>query len=455
MTWLTVLVLLVVAFALILRWRRPAWYWMTFGVTFATCRVLNRYRTAMEACRLVVSHTPAKVVTAALLQKPLPPARPATIRRIRPTRTGLVLRLKLRPGQDAESFTIAADRLRHAFTMHSVTARELGPSVVELQMTGFDVLKRIQMPTIASASLLRVPVALIDDGGVYYRDYRAVPHSLILGATQSGKSVMQRCLVTELAPQPVALVGIDCKGGVQLAPLARRFSALADNADDAADMLDALVARMPAIYDLIRHEQRISADTTDEEITDDIWGLPEYLRPVPIVVLVDEVAELLLYANTAEKRRRERIVTALIRLVQLGRAAGIYVEICGQRFGAELGDGVTMLRAQLTGRIAHRVNDESSAKMAFADISPEAVWAATQITNDRPGTAIVGDSTGGWSKVRTPHISLRRAVNVCNRYADVTPDLHELAPFRPVFAFASTDPTHAPASPVAELPDAV
>ncbi|MFI0241268.1 FtsK/SpoIIIE domain-containing protein [Streptomyces sp. NPDC016845] len=452
MTWPLALMLLVAAAVYVLRWRRPAWYWMTFGVTFAAFRVLTRYRASMEACRLVVAHTPAKVVTSALLQQPLPPARPAKIRRIRPTRAGLILRLKLRPGQDAEAFTIAADRLRHAFTMHAVTARELGPSLVELRMTGFDVLKRVQMPVRAAASVLKVPVALTDDGGTYYRDYRVVPHSLILGATQSGKSVMQRCLVTALASQPVALVGIDCKGGVQLAPLARRLSALADNAEDAADMLDALVARMPAIYDLIRREQRISADTTDEEITDDIWGLPAYLRPIPVVVLVDEVAELLLYANTAEKRRRERIVTALIRLVQLGRAAGIYVEICGQRFGAELGDGVTMLRAQLTGRIAHRVNDESSAKMAFADISPEAVWAATQISNDRPGTAIVGDSTGGWAKVRTPHISLRRAVNVCNRYADLTPVLPELDDWQPVLAPAASPPVPAP---VTELADPV
>jgi DNA segregation ATPase FtsK/SpoIIIE, S-DNA-T family len=49
MTWFTVALVLVVAAAVILRWRRPAWYWMTFGVTLATVRVLVRYASVMDA----------------------------------------------------------------------------------------------------------------------------------------------------------------------------------------------------------------------------------------------------------------------------------------------------------------------------------------------------------------------------------------------------------------------
>ncbi len=117
---------------------------------------------------------------------------------------------------------------------------------------------------------------------------------------------------------------------------------------------------MEGVYQLIRAEQRITVHVPDAEIAADIWDLPDHLRPVPVVVLVDEVAELALFATKDEEKRRDRIITALVRLAQLGRAAGIYLEICGQRFGSELGKGITMLRAQLTGRTAHRVNDESS-----------------------------------------------------------------------------------------------
>ena len=186
----------------------------------------------------------------------------------------------------------------------------------------------------------------------------------------------------------VALVGIDCKQGVELFPLARRFSALADNPDTAAELLEALVSHMEEVYQLIRAEQRITVDVPDAEIAADIWDLPDrHLRPVPVVVLVDEVAELALFASKEEEKRRDRIITALVRLAQLGRAAGIYLEICGQRFGSELGKGITMLRAQLTGRTAHRVNDETSANMAFGDIAPDAVLAAIQIPAETRGIA--------------------------------------------------------------------
>ena len=149
-------------------------------------------------------------------------------------------------------------------------------------------------------------------------------------------------------------------------------------------------------------------------------------------VLVDEVAELALFASKEEEKRRDRIITALVRLAQLGRAAGIYLEICGQRFGSELGKGITMLRAQLTGRTAHRVNDETSANMAFGDVAPDAVLATIQIPTDRPGTAVVGDSSGGWVRIRTPHLTLRRAVNTCNAHAHRTPEIPALDAFRPV-----------------------
>ncbi|GGS97349.1 hypothetical protein GCM10010286_22890 [Streptomyces toxytricini] len=315
--------------------------------------------------------------------------------------------------------------------MYNVIAREVRSGVVELRMTGYDVLKRVRMPAVRDEQPMSVPVALREDGQVFCRDYLQVPHALNVGATQSGKSVYLRNLVVGLATQRVALVGIDCKNGVELAPLARRFTALAENPETAADVLAALVRYMSRIYDLIRREQGISLDVPDAEITANIWDLPRHLRPVPVVLLVDEVAELALYVTKDEERRRDQIITDLVRLAQLGRAAGIYLEICGQRFGSELGKGITMLRAQLTGRTAHRVNDETSANMAFGDIAQDAALATVRIAADRPGTAVAGDSSGGWVRIRTPHLSIRRAVDVCNANAHRTPDIGELAPLRP------------------------
>ncbi|CAM5442435.1 hypothetical protein SVIOM342S_03859 [Streptomyces violaceorubidus] len=157
MTWPTVLLLVVVAAAGLLRWRRPAWYWMTFGVTFAVVRVLVRYASVMEACGLTVPPSRWRLMLARMTNRPAPESRAPRILRLRPTHTGLVLRLKLRPGQDAFDVAAASDRLRHSFGMYGVTSRELRSGVVEIRMTGYDVLKRVQMPARSDTRPMRSP----------------------------------------------------------------------------------------------------------------------------------------------------------------------------------------------------------------------------------------------------------------------------------------------------------
>jgi len=413
------------------RHSHPAAYWSTVGLPLSVARLLASYSSTMDACGLTVepSRWRALAVRATTRRevRPVPPRRGM----IRPTSTGLRVRLRLAPGQEPADVAASVERLRHAWGVHAVHVRDVKPGVVELRLIGFDVLRKVRMPRRVESGLLRVPVALREDATAFVRDYRAVPHELVLGATLSGKSMYLRHLISGLAAQSVALVGIDCKRGVELAPFASRLSALATDPDEAAELLPVLVKEMEDRYDLIKARQGIAPNTPDEEITSDIWGLPESERPAPIVLFVDEVAELFLVATRKDEERRDEMVTHLIRLAQLGRAAGIYLEVCGQRFGAELGKGATMLRAQLTGRVCHRVNDEASAKMALGDIAPEAVYAACSIAPELPGLAVVGDTSGGWSRIRTPYLSLAGAAALCRESAHLAPDVPALAPLRP------------------------
>ncbi|MGW3354270.1 FtsK/SpoIIIE domain-containing protein [Streptomyces bungoensis] len=413
------------------RARHPGVYWSTVGLPLSTVRLLGSYGSVMDACGLTVqpSRLRAFAVKATTRRevRPVPPRRGI----IRPTSTGLRLRLRLAPGQEPADVAASAERLRHAWGVHAVYVKDVKPGVVELRLVGFDVLSDVRMPRKADTGHLKVPVALREDATAFVRDYRAVPHQLTLGATLSGKSMYLRHLVTGLSRQPVALVGIDCKRGVELAPFAARLSALATDPEQAAELLPVLIKEMEDRYDLIKTQQGIAPGTPAEDITSDIWGLPESERPVPVVLFVDEVAELFLVATKKDEERRDEMVTQLIRLAQLGRAAGIYLEVCGQRFGAELGKGATMLRAQLTGRVCHRVNDEASAKMALGDIAPEAVMAACAIAPERPGLAVAGDTSGGWSRIRPPYLSLGDAARICQESAHLTPELAALEPFRP------------------------
>ncbi|GGX93901.1 conjugal transfer protein TraS [Streptomyces minutiscleroticus] len=400
--------------------RAPRVYWSLVGLPVTWGRFTLSYRSTMDVCGLTVQPSGLRAfMTRNVARREVQPV-PPKIRRVRGTSTGLRVTLRLPAGLEPADLIATTERLRHAWGVHSVTVAETKPGYVELRMTGYDVLRRVRMPRKARPRDLVVPVALREDGTAFERDYRKAPMALTLGANHSGKSMYQRNLIKGLAQLPVALVGIDCKRGVEQSAYAPRLSALATTPDDSASLLAVLVAEMGDRFDLLKTHG-----------VSDLWELPAGTRPVPVVVLVDEVAELFLISSRKDEERREQIVTALIRLSQMARAVGIYLEICGQRFGSDLGKGATMLRAQLTGRVVHRVNDKQTAEMGLADIAPDAVPVASLIPMERPGTAVAADSSGGWSKIRTPETSREEVAAVCRAFAHLIPDLPALKPFRP------------------------
>ncbi|MFI2225063.1 FtsK/SpoIIIE domain-containing protein [Streptomyces fradiae] len=402
--------------------RAPRVFWSLVGLPVAQVRFAVTYRSTMDVCGLTVqpSRLRAFMVRTVARRADVQPV-PPKIRRVRGSSTGMRVTLRLPAGLEPADVVAASERLRHAWGVHSVNVVETRPGFVELRMTGYDVLRRVKMPRRIPTGPMTVPVALREDGTAFVRDYLKVPHALTLGANQSGKSMYQRNLIAGLARLNVALVGIDCKRGVEQRGYAPRLSALAVTPEEASGLLDALVGEMEARFDLL-----------SEYGASDVWALPDKVRPVPVVLLVDEVAELFLVTGKKDEERRDRMVTQMIRLGQMARAAGIYLEVCGQRFGSDLGKGATTLRAQLTGRVVHRVNDKQTADMGLGDIAPDAVVAVLTIPPDRPGLAVAGDSSGGWSRIRTPELSAEKAAAVCVQYAHLTPSLPRLAPYRPV-----------------------
>ncbi|MGW3927763.1 FtsK/SpoIIIE domain-containing protein [Streptomyces microflavus] len=417
--------------------RSPRVFWSLVGAPVARVRFTLTYRATMDVCGLTVQPSRLRAfMVRNLARRPDVQPVPPQVRRVRYSTTGMRAILRLPAGLEPADVAAASERLRHAWGVHSVHVVEVKPGFVELRMTGYDVLRRVKMPRRLPRKLLAgplvVPVALREDGTAFVRDYQKIPHSLTLGANQSGKSMYQRNLISGLAKLPVGLVGIDCKRGVEQRGYAPRLSALAITPDEASGLLEALVGEMEERFDILSNHG-----------VSDLWGLPAAVRPVPLVVLVDEVAELFLVSAKKDEDRRDRMVMHMIRLAQMARAVGIYLEVCGQRFGSDLGKGATMLRAQLTGRVVHRVNDKQTADMGLGDIAPDAVFAVTTIAPDRPGVAVAGDSSGGWSRIRTPAMTPAEAVAICREYAHLTPRIAALAPFRPAVSAAP-----APGSPL-------
>ncbi|AZP18266.1 plasmid transfer protein [Streptomyces aquilus] len=403
------------------KYRAPRVYWSLVGLPVTWGRFTWTYRSTMEVCGLTVQPSGfGAFVRRNLARSEVRPV-PPKVRRVAPTATGLRITLRLPAGLEPADIAASSERLRHAFGVHSVTVRETKPGYVELRMTGYDVLRRVKMPRKAQPHDLVVPVALREDGSVFERDYRKMPMALTLGANGSGKSMYQRNLIKGLAQLPVGLVGIDCKRGVEQSRYAPRLSALATDRESAGHLVNALVAEMEERFDLLALYG-----------VSDLWELPDQVRPVPLVVLIDEVAELFLVMSKKDEPARDHMVMQLVRLGQMARAIGIYLEVCGQRFGSDLGRGATALRAQLTGRVVHRVNDKQTAEMGLGDIAPDAVVSVTGIQADRPGVAVAGDASGYWSRIRTPEITPNEAAAVCREFAHLAPELPFLAPFRPV-----------------------
>ncbi len=416
------------------RYRAPRVYWSLVGLPATWGRFTWSYRSTMDVCGLTVQPSGFRAfMTRNVVLREVRPV-PPKVRRVRPTSTGLRVTLRLPAGLEPADVTASSVRLRHAFGVHSVIVTEIKPGYVELRMTGYDVLNRVRMPRKAVPRDLIVPVALREDGTAFERDYRKVPMALTLGATLSGKSMYQRNLIKGLAQLPVGLVGIDCKHGVEQSRYAPRLSALATDRASAGLLVDALVDEMEERFDLLALYG-----------ASDVWELPEELRPVPLVVLIDEIAELFFVVSKKDEAARDHTVMQLVRLGQMARAVGIYLEVCGQRFGSDLGKGATALRAQLTGRVVHRVNDKQTAEMGLGDIAPDAVASVLGVRADRPGVAVAGDASGYWTRIRTPEITPEQAAAVCREFAHLTPELPFLAPFRPVGRVSQ--PAGAPMAP--------
>ncbi|MGW2151519.1 hypothetical protein ACWCOT_44960 [Nonomuraea bangladeshensis] len=131
-------------------------------------------------------------------------------------------------------------------------------------------------------------------------------------------------------------------------------------------------------------------------------------------------------AHKGEKDEIATTATALLRLAQLGRAFGVYLVVCGQRVGSDLGPGVTALRSQLSGRICHRVNDPETATMTLGDTDPAALDAARQIPASMPGTAIVVSDGGRWYRARSVYVTEEAAEAAATQHAQLAPTWADL-----------------------------
>jgi S-DNA-T family DNA segregation ATPase FtsK/SpoIIIE len=230
-----------------------------------------------------------------------------------------------------------------------------------------------------------LPVVMGRDitGNPVYADLASMPHVIVAGATGAGKSVGLNVMLTSLlyrrTPEELRLLMIDPKV-VELAPFDRIPHMLLPVVTDMKQASNALkwaVDEMERRYQLFADagtrnigtyngwvERVIKGEVRNPApkvvISKDHNGFPDAIRPADgeegeaplpeklpqIVIVVDEFADLMM-------QQGKEVESAVARLAQKARAAGMHVILATQRPSVDVITG--MIKANFPTRIAFRV----------------------------------------------------------------------------------------------------
>ncbi|GAY74056.1 cell division protein FtsK [Lentilactobacillus kosonis] len=202
--------------------------------------------------------------------------------------------------------------------------------------------------------LLQVPLGKDVNGKVITADLTKMPHLLIAGSTGSGKSVAINGIITSILlnakPSQVKLMLIDPKK-VELGVyngIPHLLSPVVSEPKKAARALQKVVTEMENRYELFAKYGQRKISTYNEFAVKNNQENEVKLQPMPyIVVVVDELADLMMTVSND-------VEAAIIRLAQMGRAAGIHMILATQRPSVDVITG--LIKANVPSRMAFAVS---------------------------------------------------------------------------------------------------
>ena len=196
----------------------------------------------------------------------------------------------------------------------------------------------------------RLVIALGQDvsGVNKYADLTRMPHLLIGGATNSGKSIGLASIIMSLlvrnTPKDLRFVMIDPKR-VELSlfdNIPHLMCPVIKDVKEAPGVLRAVWREMDRRYDLFSEEGVRNIDGWNERAS--------FQDRMPyIVVVIDELADLMMQAAA-------EVETSICRLAQLARATGIHLVIATQRPSVDVITGT--IKANIASRIAFTVSSQ-------------------------------------------------------------------------------------------------
>jgi S-DNA-T family DNA segregation ATPase FtsK/SpoIIIE len=179
-----------------------------------------------------------------------------------------------------------------------------------------------------------------------FADLTRMPHLLIGGATNSGKSIGLASIIMSLlmrnTPKDLKFVMIDPKR-VELAlfdGIPHLLCPVIKDVKEAPGVLRAVWREMDRRYDLLSENGMRNIDGWNAKAS--------FQDRMPyIVVVIDELADLMIQA-------RAEVETSIVRIAQLARAVGIHLVIATQRPSVDVITGT--IKANIPSRIAFAVS---------------------------------------------------------------------------------------------------
>ncbi len=207
----------------------------------------------------------------------------------------------------------------------------------------------LQYPELLShPSKLAFPLGLDVAGSPVVADLASMPHLLVAGATNMGKSVMLNALISSLTfrarPEELRFILIDPKR-VELSMfdgMPHLISPVIRDTRAAAGIFRTAVKEMERRYDVLANAG-----------TRNIQGFNQQVEPnerMPyIVIVVDELADLMMQAAA-------EVEGSICRIAQLARAVGIHLVIATQRPSVDVVTGT--IKANIASRISFAVSSQ-------------------------------------------------------------------------------------------------
>lgn len=222
------------------------------------------------------------------------------------------------------------------------------------QTTSMVSFREIIEGNIHSVSKLEVPLGRDISGNIRMADLSKMPHLLVAGATGSGKSVAVNGMITSILmkakPSEVKLMMIDPKK-VELSVyngIPHLLTPVVTNPRRAAQALQKAVMEMERRYELFAQTGMKNITGYNEQVDEYNKTAEEPMQKMPyIVVIVDELADLMMVASN-------EVESAIIRLAQMARAAGIHMVLATQRPSVDVITG--LIKANVPSRMAFAVS---------------------------------------------------------------------------------------------------